>query len=159
MRRERSKRGLERGRKVTPDCNGPRICLSVFRQIHIAGKGNKTRIVGIHKSLVKDFKQRVKRPRLLRHDIRPESISRAFKIALRKLKLSESLNLHSLRHSHISYLLEKGIPSKRVKELAGHFSLSVTDRYTHALPKDGSTKASWISDKCSQSVANLCKIV
>ena len=30
----------------------------------------------------------------------------------------------------------KGVPTKWVKELTGHFSLAVTDRYTHALPKD-----------------------
>ena len=38
--------------------------------------------------------------------------------------------------TYISYLLQKGIPSKQVRELAGHFSLSITDRYTHALPSN-----------------------
>jgi len=44
------------------------------------------------------------------------------------------LTLHSLRHTYISYLLEKGVPTKRVKERAGHFSLLITDHYTHTIP-------------------------
>jgi site-specific recombinase XerD len=69
-------------------------------------------------------------------NIHPVSITRAIKLFYRKLGLSESLTLHSLRHTYISYLLEKGIPTKKVKERAGHFSLTVTDRYTHALPSE-----------------------
>ena len=105
-----------------------------LRQIHIMGKGKKTRIVGIHRSLVGEFKRRVKSGAILRRAIHPTSITRAFKHVLRNLSLPEVLTLHSLRHTYISYLLEKGIPPKRVKEHAGHFSLNITERYTHALP-------------------------
>jgi integrase/recombinase XerD len=107
-----------------------------LRQIHLMGKGQKHRIVGIHRSLVSEFKNRVKRGYIIDPRTRPESISRAFKKFIRALKLSEVLTLHSLRHTYISYLLEKGIPAKRVKERAGHFSLAITDRYTHAIPSD-----------------------
>ncbi len=106
-----------------------------LRQIHISGKGQKTRVIGINETLMKEFERRVKRGHILRVGIHQSSISRAVKHVFRVLKLSEALTLHSLRHTYISYLLEKGVPTKRVKELAGHFSLSVTDRYTHALPK------------------------
>lgn len=105
-----------------------------LRQIHITGKGGKTRVVGIRKSLMGEFKSRVKRGYIMPSQIRPESVSRAFKLICRRLGLSDALTLHSLRHTYISYLLQKGVPPNRVRELAGHFSLSITDRYTHALP-------------------------
>lgn len=105
-----------------------------LRQIHLMGKGQKHRIVGIHRSLVSELKNRVKRGHIIDPRTRPESISRAFKKVIRALKLSEALTLHSLRHTYISYLLEKGVPTKLVKERAGHFSLAITDRYTHAIP-------------------------
>ena len=105
-----------------------------LRQLHVMGKGKKARVVGIHKSLLKSFKKRVARGYILSRSIHSTSITRALKIFYRKLDLHESLTLHSLRHTYISYLLEKGVSTKKVKELAGHFSLSVTDRYTHAIP-------------------------
>ncbi len=105
-----------------------------LRQIHLLGKGQKHRIVGIHKDLIKDLRKRAKRGYIIHRSIRPESISRAVKKVLRSLGLSESLTLHSLRHTYISYLLEKGISTKVVRERAGHFSLAITDRYTHAIP-------------------------
>lgn len=107
-----------------------------LRQIHISGKGQKTRIIGIHQSLMDDFQVRVDRGYFLPEEgIHQSSFSRAVKKVFRKAGLPEELTLHSLRHTYISYLLEGGVPAKRVKELAGHFSLAVTDRYTHALPK------------------------
>jgi site-specific recombinase XerD len=105
-----------------------------LRQIHLIGKGKKARVVGINRSLLKEFKHRVKRGYVIDPTIHPGTISRAFKKISRKLGLSESLTLHSLRHTYISYLLEAGIPAKRVKERAGHFNLSITEAYTHALP-------------------------
>lgn len=107
-----------------------------LRQIHLIGKGRKARIVGIHRSLIKEFKTRIKKGHILRPGIDPSSISHAFKKIIRGLDLAEALTLHSLRHTYISYLLEKGAPTKKVQEHAGHFSLAVTDHYTHALPSE-----------------------
>jgi site-specific recombinase XerD len=105
-----------------------------LRQIHLIGKGRKARVVGIHRSLIKEFKTRIKKGYILRPGIDPSSVSHAFKKIIRFLDLPEALTLHSLRHTYISYLLEKGAPTKKVQEHAGHFSLAVTDHYTHALP-------------------------
>lgn len=105
-----------------------------LRQIHLIGKGQKARIVGIHQALVKEFKKRVQRGYILPPDINPSSITHTFKKVIRSLGLPEALTLHSLRHTYISYLLEKGVPTKLVKERAGHVSLSTTDHYTHAIP-------------------------
>lgn len=105
-----------------------------LRQIHLIGKGQKARVVGIHHSLTKELKNRLKLGYILRPGIDPSSISHAFKKITRHLSLPETLTLHSLRHTYISYLLEKGVPAKLVKERAGHFSLTITDHYTHAIP-------------------------
>jgi site-specific recombinase XerD len=107
-----------------------------LRQIHLIGKGRKARVVGIHQSLLKEFKARVNHGDILKPGIDPSSISHAFKKIIRGLGLPEALTLHSLRHTYISYLLEKGVPTKKVQEHAGHFSLTVTDHYTHALPSE-----------------------
>ena len=107
-----------------------------LRQIHLLGKGQKARVVGINKSLIPELKKRIKNEYIIDHSIHPSSISRAFKVACRRINLPDALTLHSLRHTYISYLLQKGVPPKLVRELAGHFSLSITDRYTHALPSD-----------------------
>jgi integrase/recombinase XerD len=107
-----------------------------LRQIHLLGKGQKARVVGINKSLIPELKKRIKNEYIIDHSIHPSSISRAFKVACRRINLPNALTLHSLRHTYISYLLQKGVPPKLVRELAGHFSLSITDRYTHALPSN-----------------------
>jgi len=56
-------------------------------------------------------------------------ISRIFKLELRKLNLSEDLHFHSLRHTYISNLVNKGVPLNFVKELVGHSSITTTMRY------------------------------
>jgi site-specific recombinase XerD len=41
---------------------------------------------------------------------------------------------HSLRHTYISRAVMKGIDIKTVKELAGHKTITMTDRYAHLAP-------------------------
>ena len=45
------------------------------------------------------------------------------------------VGFHSLRHSHITALLENGIPMDAVRQQAGHASLEMTARYYHASEK------------------------
>jgi site-specific recombinase XerD len=107
-----------------------------LRQIHLIGKGQKARVVGINKSLIPELKRRMKNEYIIDRSIHPSSISRAFKMVCKHTNLPNALTLHSLRHTYVSYLLQKGVPPKQVRELAGHFSLSITDRYTHAIPSN-----------------------
>jgi integrase len=56
--------------------------------------------------------------------------------AMRKAGLS-GVSLHSLRHSHASELLSKGVPITAVSERLGHASPNITlGIYSHALPSD-----------------------
>jgi site-specific recombinase XerD len=58
-------------------------------------------------------------------------ISKQFKKAVRKAKLSESYHLHSLRHSFASNLVQSGVSLYVVKELLGHRDISTTQIYSH----------------------------
>jgi len=58
-------------------------------------------------------------------------LSRRLKKAIRKAGLPDDLHFHSLRHSGISFLINKGVPAPFVQRLAGHSSLVVTEGYTH----------------------------
>lgn len=58
-------------------------------------------------------------------------VCRKFKDAVQCAELSSRIHFHSLRHSFCSALVEKGVNVFHIKQLAGHQSISVTERYTH----------------------------
>jgi site-specific recombinase XerD len=59
------------------------------------------------------------------------SLSKRFKKYVRKAGLSEAIHFHSLRHTGISSLINRGVPAPFVSRLAGHLSLEITSGYTH----------------------------
>lgn len=62
----------------------------------------------------------------------PTGLTRAFLRAASKLGFKA--NVHSLRHLHITALIEAGVPVKAVSERAGHSSVQITqDRYAHVI--------------------------
>ena len=61
----------------------------------------------------------------------PWQISKKFKYYVRKAGLPESITAHSLRHTYASLLVMAGVDMYTVKELMGHSSLKVTERYSH----------------------------
>lgn len=56
-------------------------------------------------------------------------ISHLFKAECRKLNLNEDLHFHSIRHTYISNLINKGTPINFVKELVGHANIATTMQY------------------------------
>lgn len=60
-----------------------------------------------------------------------QELKRSFKTACRKIGI-EDLRFHDLRHIFASRLIEQGIDIITVKELLGHSSVRVTERYTHS---------------------------
>jgi integrase len=64
--------------------------------------------------------------------IQPPSVTRAFARTLRRAELDG--NLHCLRHTYCSHLVQAGIPLRTVQVLAGHASMSTTERYAHLSP-------------------------
>lgn len=64
----------------------------------------------------------------------PQSLSRMFVTDARAA--GQGGSIHSLRHTFISTLVQKGVPLRIVQELAGHASIKTTERYAHLAPSD-----------------------
>ena len=60
-----------------------------------------------------------------------QELKRSFKTACKKIRI-EDLRFHDLRHTFASRLIEKGVDIITVKEILGHSSVRVTERYTHS---------------------------
>lgn len=67
--------------------------------------------------------------------IEPRNFNRKF-YQLRQKAGIEGVNLHALRHTYATRLLEKGVSMKAVQELLGHSKYGMTaDIYSHVSPK------------------------
>lgn len=65
----------------------------------------------------------------------PKNVLTHFKGKLKEAELPESIRIHDLRHSFISWLLAAGVPPKDVQEIAGHSQFAMTmDLYGHMMP-------------------------
>jgi site-specific recombinase XerD len=64
-----------------------------------------------------------------RYSIR--GLSWVMREALKKTSIQKQVNLHSLRHSYATHLLEEGIDIVTIKELLGHADISTTMIYLH----------------------------
>lgn len=65
------------------------------------------------------------------------------------------VSLHSLRHSHASILLSKGVPTAVVSERLGHADQNITlSIYSHALPADTHAAAKIWNDSIAEVVAD-----
>ncbi|PHK50631.1 site-specific recombinase [Staphylococcus edaphicus] len=62
------------------------------------------------------------------------AVSKVFKKAKEKLNIADEITPYSLRHTHASYLISKGISIEYISKRLGHASISITlDVYTHLL--------------------------
>ena len=64
--------------------------------------------------------------------MQPPSMTRAFARSIKRAGLDG--NLHCLRHTYCSHLVQAGIPLRTVQVLAGHASYSTTEKYAHLAP-------------------------
>jgi integrase len=66
----------------------------------------------------------------------------------------EGVSLHSLRHSHASILLSKGVPAAVVSQRLGHADQNITLAiYSHALPADTRAAAKIWNDSMADVIA------
>jgi integrase/recombinase XerD len=70
----------------------------------------------------------------------PRHLLRIVKRAAAAAGLSDKVSSHWLRHCHASHALDAGAPITLVRDSLGHSSISVTNRYAHARPNDGSAR-------------------
>lgn len=61
----------------------------------------------------------------------PKGLSWVMRETLRKTKIQKKVNLHSLRHSYATHLLEDGVNIVKIKNLLGHVMISTTMIYLH----------------------------
>jgi integrase len=62
-------------------------------------------------------------------------VVRHFKKSLLKAGLPETIRLHDLRHTFVSFMLAQNVPPKDVQVIAGHADFSTTmDIYGHLMP-------------------------
>lgn len=57
-------------------------------------------------------------------------VKKSFKLACGKAGI-EDLRFHDLRHTFASRLVEAGVDIVTIRDLLGHFSVKMTQRYTH----------------------------
>lgn len=69
-------------------------------------------------------------------------ISKTFNDFAKKAGIKKTANFHGLRHSCATFLLRKGFNVIEVKNMLGHRSLEVTNRYVHLVANDLITTAS-----------------
>ena len=77
--------------------------------------------------------------------MKPDSVSGTVSRLCRTLKLPKGASLHTVRHSHASLLLERGVDIATVSERLGHSSVATTaDIYAHAIRgKDRAAAQVW----------------
>src|SRR5262249_30172874 len=90
--------------------------------------------------------------------LKPDSVSAAVSLLCRRLGLPKGASLHTLRHSHGSFLLADGVDLATVSERLGQSSVRVTaDIYSHALrgrdrrpPGAGTSSCGYTADRTTR---------
>jgi integrase len=61
----------------------------------------------------------------------PGFVTKKFKESVRAAVLPDGIHLHSLRHTHASWLLQASTPLAEIQRLLGHSSIVTTQIYSH----------------------------
>jgi len=114
--------------------------------IHLHGaKGKKDRIVSISATLLimlREYYRKYKPKKYLfegqyaGEHYSTRSIQLVLQAAKQKAKINKPGNMHQLRHSFATHLLDKGIDVVMIQKLLGHNDIKTTLRYLHVTNRD-----------------------
>ena len=76
---------------------------------------------------------------------RIQDVKRSFNTACRKAGI-EDFRIHDLRHTCAAWLASSGVPLSEVRDLLGHSSITVTERYAHLAPENVRAAVSKLED-------------
>jgi integrase len=63
------------------------------------------------------------------------SVKRSFATACRRAEI-EDFHIHDLRHSCAAWLVTAGVPLSEIRDLLGHSTVEMTERYAHLAPEN-----------------------
>jgi integrase len=66
---------------------------------------------------------------------RVQSVKRSYATACRKAGI-EDFRIHDLRHTCAAWLVTAGVPLTEVRDLLGHSTVKMTERYAHLAPEN-----------------------
>ena len=117
----------------------------------VTGKGNKQRLVPIHKEAIKFLQLYLEHERPHTEPkkgfsdtvflsnrgsaLSRQSIFLKIKHYSAQAGLRKTISPHTLRHSFATHLIERGADLRIVQQLLGHESITTTEIYTHVLEK------------------------
>jgi integrase/recombinase XerD len=116
--------------------------------VRVTGKGNKQRLVPVHRSALDSISEYVEqsRPVLLKGKATPslfvtargaamtrQAFWASVKLNGKKAGIFHDLSPHVLRHTFATHLLEGGADLRSVQTMLGHADLSTTEIYTHVV--------------------------
>lgn len=108
------------------------ICATVWKGHRGPTKGGRTRVVPIGPRLVETLKEQTRSgPTVLPGHLYSELVLARLLKACRRARVPH-LTTHSLRHSYASELQARGVDVTTIRDLLGHSSVAITDRYLHS---------------------------
>ena len=84
-----------------------------------------------------------------RNGQRIQSVKKSFKTACDKVGIQD-FRIHDLRHTCATWLLQKGASLSVVKEMLGHSTIRMTERYAHVAPDQKREAASLLDGSVSR---------
>ncbi|NBD14655.1 MAG: tyrosine-type recombinase/integrase [Cyanobacteria bacterium] len=114
-------------------------------QATIYGKGDKTRVVLIPRSIWLEIAELPRRNEFVftnryKGTLSRISVHKLIKEAVRKSGVDKPVSAHWFRHSHATLAIEGGCDLHLLQQSLGHSSLEITSKYLHARPNQGSSQ-------------------